>query len=65
MNWLKEFRKKKKITQKELSKEVGISQGNVSKIENEIVEANIYLLIQLRIKYNFNVNKLLTKLGVK
>ena len=59
INWLKEFRLKKKLTQNQLAKATGLSQGMISKVENGILEGNVSLLLALRQRYKFNVNRLL------
>lgn len=59
MNAIKKLRKKKKLNQVDFAKSLGISQGEVSKIESDLKAASVYVLKKLRAVYGFNVNKYL------
>lgn len=44
---LKELRKKKKLTQKELAEQVGVQQGAINKWESEATEPNLNTVVEL------------------
>lgn len=59
MNWLREFRKTKKLTQAELADSIGINQCMISKMESGESEPNFYTLVALREVYKININRIL------
>ena len=55
---LEKFRVKKKLSQMDFAKSIGVVQSTVSKIEHGKVLPSFEFLKNLREVYNFNVNKL-------
>lgn len=56
---LREIRKKKKISQKDLAQELDVTQGYISKIETGDTMPTVELIKKLRKKYKVNLNNLL------
>lgn len=63
MNWLKRFRKKKKMSQQSLAESLGVTQSYVSKIEQDQLEPNFLFLLDMRRRYKTNINKILDRLN--
>ncbi len=57
--YLKEFRKKHKLSQKEAAESIGIDQRQWSRYENEINEFPIRYLKQICLKYNVSADDIL------
>lgn len=59
MNWLKEFRERHGLSQNDLALELGVSQSYISKIEKDQLNPSFTFLLDIRNKFNYNVNKLI------
>ena len=59
---IQRIRKKNNITQKDLAKLVGVTQGYVSKIENGTAMPNLLFVNKIRVKFNVNLDELLCRL---
>lgn len=57
--YLKEFRQKYKLTQKEAAASIGIDQRQWSRYENETNELPIRYLKEICIKYNVSADEIL------
>ncbi len=60
--YLKDFRKKLNLTQKEAAESIGIDQRQWSRYENETNEFPIRYLKELCLKYNISADEIL---GIK
>lgn len=61
-DWLRQFRKEKKMTQNEMAERLGVTQGYLSKIEVKDMQPSAYVLWALRVYFKINVNKILDDL---
>ncbi|KHL96772.1 hypothetical protein QW71_05060 [Paenibacillus sp. IHB B 3415] len=62
---IKCIRKEENLNQTQFSKSIGISQGNLSEIEMGNSNPSAETLIAIRVKYNVNLNWLLTGLDTE
>lgn len=60
---LKKIRVKKKLSQREMAKKLGVTQGAISKIEDGRENPKLSLLKSLRVEFSFNVNKFLDRIS--
>lgn len=56
---IRDIRKKKSITQKQLAKQMCVTQGYISKIENGCTMPTVDFLSKMRKKFKINLNSLL------
>lgn len=61
MNRIKELRKLNKLSQKELSSEIGVAQSTLSTWENGVFEPDAQTLVVLANKFNVSIDYLLGK----
>ena len=56
---LRKIRKEKEISQKDLAKTLGVTQGYISRIENDLTSPTLALVKKLRAKFKVNLNRLI------
>jgi len=55
----REIRLKKELSQLELAKRMGVTQGYISRIENDLTTPTVEFLFKMRKKFKVNLNSLL------